>query len=393
MTAACYVANTDPGAELMAGQVLTLDRQTMLRATLRDVSVPLVPSYIGDGEVRFGTPINPVKVRSLSTFEERITYLAWRIFLLAERPFPQPVNHAFSCEVVAPGPTEELQQETARLVPLFESGMMKVFLAEARQIPASLREIGRLREVTFRAAGEGTGDPLDIDLFDEHYLHLFIWNAEKAEIVGAYRLSPTDHGPDHLYTATLFHYGQEFLSKMGPALELGRSFVRKEYQRSFSPLLLLWKGIGKFLAVHPQYRRLFGPVSISSRYSSLSRELMIAFLERREWLAGLASLVRPRRAPARQGAAEYCYDLEDLSDVISDVECRACGVPVLLRHYLRLGGKLLGFNVDHKFSDALDGLMLVDLTQTEPALLERYLGKPEAQSFRDYWKGKENGTI
>ena len=275
---------------------------------------------------------------------------------------------------------------------LASSGGLEVILARSAQVPNTLREIGRLREITFRAAGEGTGRALDLDRFDQRYLHLFVWNPAKREIAGAYRLASTSDGAESLYTATLFHYGPEFLSRVGPALELGRSFIRPEYQRSFSPLLLLWKGIGRFVAANPGYKTLFGPVSISNQYSALSRELMIAFLEKREWLSGLADLVRPRRPPPRRASAEYCRDLDDLSDIVSDLQPGERGVPVLLRQYLRLGGKLLGFNVDPDFSNALDGLILVDLTRTAPRLLERYLGKPEAHAFLSYWKGS-HGTV
>ena len=135
-------------------------------------------------------------------------------------------------------------------------------LAEAGEIPSTLREIGRLREITFRAAGEGTRRALDLDEFDAHYLHLFVWSEKKQEVVGAYRLAATDQ-VRRLYTASLFQYGPEFLERMGPAIELGRSFVRAEYQRGFQPLLLLWNGIGAFGSRNPRYR-VFSVRSVSA---------------------------------------------------------------------------------------------------------------------------------
>jgi putative hemolysin len=178
---------------------------------------------------------------------------------------------------------------------------------------------------------------------------------------------------------------------MGPALELGRSFVRPEYQKGFAPLLALWKGIGAYIARNPRYKVLFGPVSISNQYQSVSRELMISFLEKncslRNWM-NLASNRNPlRRDPRAPKWPETRLHVEDLSDVISDLEPARVGIPVLLRQYLKLGGKLLAFNIDPEFSDTLDGLIVVDLTQTEPKLLERYLGKAESSTFLDYWKG------
>jgi putative hemolysin len=242
--------------------------------------------------------------------------------------------------------------------------------------------------------GEGTGQPLDLDEFDQTYLHLFVWNAVKQELVGAYRLARTDSVPS-LYTSTLFHYNQDFLDRLGPAVELGRSFIREEYQRGFAPLLLLWKGIGAYLAAHPECKMLFGPVSISDQYATASRELMVSFLKKYAWLKDWASLVRNRRGlPTRllKGAQrpelpDSGVDVDDLSAMVGDIEEHQAGVPVLLRHYLKLGGKLLGFNVDPGFANALDGLILVDLTKTEPRLLERYLGKGEAAAFLKYHEG------
>ena len=281
---------------------------------------------------------------------------------------------------------------------LATSGELSAYLASAQEIPAVLGEIGRLRELTFRVAGEGTGKSIDVDIFDSHYLHLFIWNQSQREIAGAYRLAGTDtvrgkFGIQGLYTGTLFKYGDEFLDCMGPALELGRSFVRIEYQKGFAPLLLLWKGIGKFVAQNPQYKVLFGPVSISNQYQSTSRRLMVSFLERyvslKEW-AGLVSSRNPFRSrdTQRRELPEAALDLDDLSAAVSDLEPGQPGLPVLLRQYLRLGGKLLGFNVDPQFANALDGLIVVDLTKTEPKLLERYLGKHEAAQFLALHRGK-----
>src|ERR1700704_2051636 len=135
---------------------------------------------------------------------------------------------------------------------LVASGNFSVQYARAAQIPWCLQEIGRLRELTFRAVGEGTNKASDIDLFDSYYLHLFVWDAQAEMIVGAYRMGLADeilsrYGKRGLYTQSLFKYGSRLLQTLNPAVELGRSFVRAEYQRNFSPLLLLWRGIGRVL--------------------------------------------------------------------------------------------------------------------------------------------------
>ena len=364
-------------------------------------------------EVRVGTPITAEKLLAIPSSREQVDYLRWRTYLLSNREhfkprtsLPGPRRRAeasVSDPIAGPVAVEHVAAEIAALPEtslLSRSGDLAVYVARANELPHVLRELGRLREITFRAAGEGTGKQLDIDEFDAHYLHLFVWNARKQELVGAYRLARTDvvrkqFGPRGLYTATLFRYGDPFLDRLGPALELGRSFVRQEYQRGFTPLLLLWKGIGAFIARNPQYKTLFGPVSISNRYQAVSRELMVSFLEKYELLRDWAGLVQNRNAfkerflkgANRPAFPKDGFDVEDLSAVVSDFEQEQTGVPVLLRQYLRLGGKLLGFNVDPKFANALDGLILVDLTKTEPRLLERYLGRRESAVFLEFQRG------
>jgi putative hemolysin len=330
-------------------------------------------------DVRIGTPVAPEKLAAIPTAREQVDYLRCRTYLLGRRERRQaagvkllPIAAAIDADVLA--------REIETLKPLDLSGDLVVYLATAAEIPNTLVEIARLREVTFRAAGEGTGKPLDLDRFDRHYLHLFVWHTRRREIVGAYRLAPTDSARRHgLYTETLFHYRADFLDRLGPAIELGRSFVRAEYQKGFSPLLLLWKGIGSFLRGNPQYTILFGPVSISNQYAAASRELMVGYLEKHAMLRGWTDMVRGRtpfrRTLTHAGLPTAGMDVEDLGAILGDIEEKPTGVPVLLRQYLRLGGKLLGFNVDPKFANALDGLILVDLTKTEPKLLERYLGK------------------
>jgi putative hemolysin len=350
-------------------------------------------------EVRAGKAITAEKLNAMPADRDRIEYLRWRAYLLASRSRfkPRTALPLLNCrrqnlaDPVGAAPEQDRLLSDVRSLPtLLSYAEFDVYLARACQIPAVIEEIGRLREVTFRAAGVGTGRSSDLDRFDLHYLHLFLWNREKREVVGAYRLAATDRTRD-LYTATLFHYRAEFLERLGPALELGRSFVRAEYQRAVAPLLLLWKGIGTFVARNPRYKVLFGPVSISNRYQAVSRSLIVSFLRQRAWLGELARLVssrNPFRAEDWKGNGDG-LEIEDLDAAVSDVEPDRPGVPVLLRQYLKLGGKLLGFNVDSEFCDALDGLILVDLTKTEPKLLERYLGKADCAAFLQFHGGEK----
>ena len=243
--------------------------------------------------------------------------------------------------------------------------------------------------------GEGTGKAVDIDRFDHSYTHLFLWNREKNEVVGAYRLGRTDEiirqkDVRGLYTSTLFHYKPGFFEHLGPALELGRSFIRLEYQKSFAPLLLLWKGIGRYVVENPQYKTLFGPVSISDEYQALSKQLIVSYLKMTRYRGDMAGFVKPKKPFSAKSLKGWDIDaavrllkddLENVSELISCVESDRKGVPVLLKQYLKLGGEIAGFNVDAAFGNVVDGLIIVDLTKTEPRMLERYMGKDGARMF------------
>ena len=276
---------------------------------------------------------------------------------------------------------------------LAESGDLMVFYARAGQIPWLLQELGRLRELTFREVGEGTGKASDIDLYDSYYLHLFIWHGESRQVVGAYRLGLADeimgkYGKKGLYSHSLFRYSKRLLRAINPAIELGRSFVRPEYQRSFTPLMLLWKGIGQFVARHPHYAVLFGPVSISNDYTSTSQQLLIDFLRANNYDEQLSRHIRPRkpyrgslRAVWRKAELAGLGTIDAVSELVTIQESGEKGMPILIKQYLKLGGRLLGFNVDRAFNDCIDGLIMVDLRQTDERVLQKYMGREGAQAF------------
>ena len=359
-------------------------------------------------EVRVGSEISSEAVTAIRDDREAMEYLRWRTYLLARRAKPEaPWSTALRSkltfqiqEPVAPAISPQLLAEEVANLPadrcLAESGDLAVYLGTAREIPQLLQEVGRLREVTFRKAGEGTGNARDLDAFDDYYWHVVLWHKTKRELVGAYRAGNTaeilaSHGISGLYTSTLFRYDEKILQKLGPALELGRSFVRPEYQRQYAPLLLLWKGIARLIGMRPEIPVLFGAVSISNDYSKASREMIYRFFEARMQEDDLAGMIEPRRPfrPARlrpwdcRGMCPALRDLDELSQPITDVEADGKGLPILLRQYAKIGGRLLGFNVDRKFSNVLDGLVVVDLRQTDPAVLERYMGRDGAAKFRN----------
>ncbi len=349
--------------------------------------------------MRIGQAVDPARLGLFRTERSATAYLRNRTYALAGPPASAgaPAVVRTQLEPLArPEPVDALRQEmsSAAITTLVKTGEMRVLLARAGQIPHALREIGRLRELTFRQAGEGTGKASDLDRFDEHYLHLVLWSDKDSQVAGAYRLAPSMEvlprlGVRGFYTSTLFAWKRGFVDRLGPAIELGRSFIRPEYQKSFSALLLLWKGIGQYLVANPQYRILFGPVSISNDYHPDSRQLMVRFLKSYCLDATLSNLVRARnpfRLKPRRDVDDIIdgtahWDIDSLSAVIADFETGQKGVPVLLRQYLKLGGRLVAFNVDSNFSDALDGLIVVDLTRTERRTLERYMGVAGAAQF------------
>ncbi|MBZ5675129.1 MAG: lysophospholipid acyltransferase family protein [Acidobacteriia bacterium] len=356
--------------------------------------------------VAVGSPITASSLARHSTARAAADYLQWRTQMLQarrdEEPAPTtvfrdpfPFRSKKTPGAIIPAVDAATCRCEVQSLPgsqkLLEQGDNLVCFASAQQIPQLLREIGRLREISFRHAGEGTGEPVDLDLFDAHYLHLFVWNQKRSEVVGAYRFAGTDEvlsrfGPQGLYTSTLFRFKRDFLSRVDPALELGRSFVRPEYQRSFAPLLLLWKGIGHYVARHPRYRILFGPVSISDTYSPASRALMVSFLKERHFDADLAPSVKPKHKYQARALRSMVANADELSDVVSDLEPDRKGLPVLLRQYLNVGGQILDFSVDRHFSSVLDGLIVVDLAKTNARLVDKYLGKAGAERFRR-WHG------
>ena len=363
-----------------------------------------------------GNSIPQGKLQGFNSDEEMIDYLRLRTYILGNKDphsnaiaTPLPVAPRRTSKkglepLIAPISTELLKRDIATLSTsqiLLESGEMQVFFARSRQIPNVLQEIGRLREKTFRAVHEGTGRSIDLDRFDRYYTHLFIWNRGTAEVVGAYRLGRTDRilkrfGKNGLYTSTLFAYRASLLEQIGPALEVGRSFVRCEYQKSYTPLLLLWKGIGHFVVRNPRCKVLFGPVSINNQYDSLSRQLIATFLRANNYLPELAKLIRARN-PMRplplmgmdlKTTSRVVKDLSDVSELLQEIESTQKSIPILLKQYLKLGAKLIGFNVDPSFGDVLDGLIFVDMSETDYKLLERYLGKEGAPEFLRF-HGKE----
>jgi putative hemolysin len=351
-------------------------------------------------QIRVGTPVPASALEDFESSREATEYLRSRAYILEHRRTrADSTTHQVQAPAVLPSANEQVRREARRLLEtgtatIVEGGKYRVLLARGEELDALLTEIGRAREITFRTSGEGTGKEIDLDRFDSTYSHLMLWDHGAETVAGGYRLAWTrdilpSQGVHGLYTNTLFRFKPRFFQRLGPAVELGRSFVRPEYQREFQPLMLLWQAIGRCVSARPEAPVLFGAVSVSGSYTEASRALIAAFLSRNRFDHELAGLVRPRRPfrarPIHQADLRPLLasagDVDDLNGTIRDIEEDQGGVPVLIRQYLKLGGRIAAWNVDEKFSRVLDGLVIVNLRKTDRRVLEKYMGREPARQF------------
>jgi putative hemolysin len=354
--------------------------------------------------LRTANPVTPAQLADHPDDEEATSFLRLRCELLSsrgEREKVADVRVPVAQAPIIPAVNPLLLRAELQSLPaedlLLTSGDFRVYRFLGKDLPHTLREVGRLRETTFRAVSEGTGLDCDLDAFDAWYDQIVLWDDKASAIVGGYRLGPTDRilplqGKHGLYTSTLFEFKGDFFRRMDPALEMGRSFIRQEYQRKPTSLPLLWRGIGRYVVRFPKYHLLFGPVSINPEYGQASKELILSYLKNNRSADDLLPLVRAKNPPrsmslrdADLNVLQRCaFDLEHVSSLVSDLEPDAKAVPVLLKHYLKLNGRLIAFNVDEGFGGCLDGLIVVDLTQTDPKLLAAYMSDDGARQFLEY---------
>lgn len=311
-----------------------------------------------------------------------------------------PDNHSAPKEaketIADPAEVNALVREIAQFSssePLASQGALEVYLGTAEQMPNVIHEVGRLREIAFRAVGEGTGKALDLDEFDPYYQHLILWDREQHCVAGAYRLGCTDtifakYGPKGVLSSSFFEFEQPFIDFLNPGLELGRAFVAHSHQKSIFALSLLWKGVSCFVAQNPRYSKLFGMISISNDYTQISQDLIVKYLRKSHLNNTVSKWVKPHN-PFKEIPTNYdeispiLTNIEQVAAKVSEAEKDGKTIPVLLRQYLKLNATLLEFNVDPNFEYSLDALVLVDLHEAPAMILTRYMGKEAYLRFKE----------
>ncbi len=362
----------------------------------------LAREIIRDGKtlhkVKIGKAISPTTVSINETDEDLSDFLRLNSMMLRYTAPNEAKNKNTGTDTRAPIATsisaDILEQEIKALpedclCAVNVNAHLQVYAAEAAQIPNVMQEIGIQREITFRAVGEGTGKSIDLDEYDPHYVHLIMWNTQARALVGAYRIGRTDvimdsdKGFNGIYNSAFFKFSPKLQQVLRNGIEMGRAFITPPFQRQPASLDTLWMGIGHYLCKHPEYRYLYGTVSVSSEYQPRTRALILAYLQQHCMNPELAKEIKAYNPPkSLKLFSEDCRlikngikDLRLLCDLVTHLEKDGKSIPVLLRQYLRLGGEMLSFGIDEDFGGTLDGLVLVDLCKAPERILRRFCGK------------------
>ncbi len=287
---------------------------------------------------------------------------------------------------ISPAPEIELLLEEVGVLTknhiLLRTAPYILIVCNLNDMPALRQELGRQREITFRQAGESTGSTLDIDIYDDYYDQLIIWDEVAGRLVGGYRFGCGDriynaYGRKGFYINSFFHINEAFDRYLPQCLELGRSFIIADYQKKNLPLYLLWKGILAYQVKNPQHKYLIGPVSISHYYSDYSRKLLMEYAKRYLFHPEFSKWFRPRtpfdpviflkKLSDHQEEEMIQPNFENIIDHIRPEHIR---FPVLMKQYIRQNARFLGFNLDPSFNDALDGLMILDIADVPNNTIE-----------------------
>ena len=358
-------------------------------------------------KVRIGKAISVAEQNEYETVEDYSEFLRKKTYMLAN-PFEKESKLLTAPSLKLPknpkqivtGANQEkmiaevdlLRKNDARLL---QSKNYEVFFAEAGEIPNILHELGRLREITFREVGEGTNESTDIDKFDKYYHHMFLWDDDTKQIAGAYRMGLgsqifAKYGIDGFYLQNLFRFEPELYDMMSKSIEMGRAFICKDYQQKPMPLFLLWKGIVHTTLRHPEHNFLIGGVSISNQFSDFSKSLMIEFMKSHYYDPYIAQYIHPKKeykVKLKDADKDFIFDeaeadLVKFDKIIDEIEPGNLRLPVLIKKYIKQNARVVAFNVDPLFNNAIDGLMYIRIADLPESTVKPVMEEFQAELER-----------
>ena len=362
-------------------------------------------------KIRIGRPVTPKILNEYETPKELGEFLRKKVYMMksyfedrksvAEFLKVKNLNISPKEEVVVQNIIDEtplaeiladrenLRKKDGKM--LFSNGDYEVYFTKFDEIPAMMREIGRQRELTFRAVGEGTNLPFDLDEYDKHYHHLILWDNVAQKIAGAYRMAlgsevMKNYGIKGFYTNSLFDFDQELQPFFKKVIEMGRAYISLEYQQKPLPLFLLWRGIVHVCLRNPEHKFLMGGVSISNRFSDFSKSLMIEFMRSHYFDPVVAQYVHPKNDYkvylSERDKSLFFEGLDDdlnkFDKLIDDFEPEM-RLPVLIKKYIKQNAKVVAFNVDPNFNDAIDGLMYIRISDLPEGTIKPVLEEMSEQ--------------
>ncbi|CAM3329411.1 Phospholipid/glycerol acyltransferase domain-containing protein [Flavobacterium longum] len=358
-------------------------------------------------KVRIGKPISVAEQNEHETLEQYSEFLRKKTYMLAnafdkDSSFLNTTNLKIPKSpktIATPANTEAMAKEIAELrkgdARMLQSKNYEVFFTEASKIPNILHEIGRLREVTFREVGEGTNESIDIDRYDKYYHHMFLWDSDTNQIAGAYRMGLGSeifpkYGIDGFYLQELFRFEPELFDMMSKSIEMGRAFITKEYQQKPMPLFLLWKGIVHTTLRYPEHKFLIGGVSISNQFSDFSKSLMIEFMKSHYYDPYVAQYVYPKKeykVKLKDADKDFVFeeaeaDLNKFDKIIDEIEPGSLRLPVLIKKYIKQNARVIAFNVDPLFNNAVDGLMYIRIADLPESTVKPVMEEFQAELER-----------
>ncbi len=388
-------------------------RLASISSTLRTAKLPseLFSQENKVIKVRIGNPVSVKDQEEYTNLEDFTNFLRKKTYMLANPFEKKTLRESIPNLKIPKSPKRIAGEANSQIIEselqfcrdndkrLLISKNYEVFLAQKKFIPNILNEIGRLREITFRAIGEGTNNSIDLDKFDDYYHHMFLWDSGAKRLVGAYRMGMgskiyADFGINGFYLQDLFRFEPELHRMMSQSIEMGRAFIIKEYQQRPMPLFLLWKGIVHCTLRFPEHKYLIGGVSISNKFSNFSKSLMIEFMKSHYYDPYVAQYVHPKKefkVKLKDADKDFVFDesksdLNKFDKIIDEVEPGSLRIPVLIKKYIKQNAKVVAFNVDPLFNNAVDGLMYIRIADLPESTVKPVMEEFQAELEQKYFK-------